>query len=324
MDQYKAMRTFMRVIDEGSFTAAARALDVAPAAVTRAVAELEAHLGARLITRTTRRLALTDIGAQYLERVREILAAIDDATALASSMSTEPRGHVRLRCGPALAVHELAPRLARFHALHPQVTVEVTANAPVDDIDRTHDLTIVVQRDALDGDFVAHRLARTEVLACAAPEFLARTGRLAHPADLAAQTFLVPAGRMQRQAITFVHRDSGERVDVTPRRAPISTANHAVNRAGALAGLGIAGLPSFLAHADLRAGTLERVLPGWRLFDLTIWACLPSRRHVPASTRALLEFLKREFGGEDRDPWAVEPPRLRLAASRAAAEPLAA
>lgn len=319
MDQYKSMRTFVQVADEGSFVNAARALDVAPAAVTRAVADLESHLGARLITRTTRRLALTDIGQRYLERARAILAAIDEAAALASSASTEVRGHVKLRCGPALAVHELAPRLARFHAEHPQVTVDVTATTPVDDIDRTQDLTIVAQREPLDGDFVAHRLARTEVIACAAPGFLDRIGRPRDPSELAEHTFLVPTPRAQRQALAFTGPD-GTRIEVTPRRSPMSSANHEMNRAAALNGLGIAGVPSFLAREDLAAGRLERVLPGWRLFDITLWACLPSRKHVPASTRALLEFLKAEFGGEDRDPWALDaaaaapaPRRLRLA-----------
>lgn len=319
MDQYKSMRTFVRVAEEGSFVNAARALDVAPAAVTRAVADLEAHLGARLITRTTRRLSLTEIGRSYLERVRGILAAIDDAAALASSASTEVRGHVRLRCGPALAVHELAARLARFHAKHPQVTVDVTATTPVGDIDRTHDLTIVAQREPLDGDFVAHRLARTEVIACAAPAFLDRIGRPQGPAALAEHTFLVPTPRAQRQTLVFESLDGAGQVEITPKRSPMSTANHELNRAAALNGLGIAGLPSFLARDDLRAGRLERVLPGWRLFDITLWACLPSRKHVPASTRALLEFLKQEFGGEDRDPWALDtapaPRRLRLAAT---------
>jgi DNA-binding transcriptional LysR family regulator len=321
MDQYKAMRTFVEVADAGSFVNAARALDIAPAAVTRAVADLESHLGARLITRTTRRLALTDIGQRYLERVRGILAAIDEAAAQASSASTEARGHVRLRCGPALAVHQLAPRLARFHTEHPQVTVEVTATTPVEDIDRSHDLTIVAQREPLDGDFVAHRLARTEVIACATPGFLDLIGRPRDPSGLAGHTFLVPTPRSQRQSLTFVGPD-GARVEVTPRRSAMSTANHELNRAAALNGLGIAGVPSFLARDELAAGRLERVLPGWRLFDITLWACLPSRKHVPASTRALLDFLRQEFGGEDRDPWALDAPapaptprRLHLAAT---------
>ena len=114
MDQLKAMRVFARVIDEGSFAKAARAMDLAPAVVTRLVAELEEHLGARLINRTTRRLALTDIGESYLERTRGILADLDEAEALASASTAEPRGHLRVLVPPGFAVHQLAKHLPRF------------------------------------------------------------------------------------------------------------------------------------------------------------------------------------------------------------------
>jgi len=304
MDQLKAMRTFVCVVDQDSFAGAARLLDLAPAVVTRAVADLEQHLGARLILRTTRTRTLTDVGRAYLERARAILAAVDDATALAGASRTEARGHIRLRAGPAFAVHQLAERLARFHAAHPQVTVEVTANTPVTTLDETHDLTLVAQREPLDGDFVAHRLARTEIIACAQPGYLNRVGRPRHPRELSDRAFLVPTGWTPR-SLSFRRAGGGEAVEVAPAVSPISSGNHELNHAAALAGLGIAGLPSFLAEQDLRAGRLERVLPGWHMFDMTIWACMPSCKLVPASTRALLDFLRAEFGGEDRDPWAV-------------------
>jgi len=119
-----------------------------------------------------------------------------------------------------------------------------------------------------------------------------------------------------------VRSADGERATVSPARSALSTSNHDLNHTAALAGIGIAGLPSFLARRDLEAGRLERVLPGWRLFDMTIWACLPSRKHLPARTRALLEFLRAEFGGEDRDPWAFDGKVAPLAAPRVARAPV--
>lgn len=323
MDQLKAMRTFVCVVDQDSFAGAARALDLAPAVVTRAVADLEQHLGARLIQRTTRSRTLTDVGRAYLERARAILAAVDDATALASASQTEARGHVRLRAGPAFAVHQLPQRLARFHAAHPQVTVEVTAHAPAATLDETHDLTLIAQREPLDGDFVAHRLAKTEIIACAQPGYLDSVGRPRHPRELADRAFLVPTGWTRRPLSFERVAGDGTAVGVMPTASPISSGNHELNQAAALAGLGIAGLPSFLVEKDLRAGRLERVLPGWRLFDMTIWACMPSRKLVPASTRALLEFLRAEFGGEDRDPWAA-PASAPALATVAPVTPVAA
>ena len=172
MDQLRAMRVFARVIDEGSFAKAARALDLAPAVVTRLVAELEEHLGARLINRTTRRLALTDTGEAYLERVRQIMTEVEEAEALASVATSEPRGHLRVLSPPAFAVHQIAKHLPKFHAQYPLVTLELSAPGPVDSVDENFDVTIItVRRPLADGDFVARRLARSEVIACASPEY---------------------------------------------------------------------------------------------------------------------------------------------------------
>ena len=111
MDRLHSMRVFSRVIDAGSFAGAARELNLSPAVVTRLVADLEEHLGARLINRTTRRLALTDIGELYLERVRLVLTEVEEAEALASAATSEPRGHLRVLSPPAFAVHQLAKHL---------------------------------------------------------------------------------------------------------------------------------------------------------------------------------------------------------------------
>src|SRR5512147_1522923 len=125
MDRLHSMRTFARVIDAGSFAGAARELNLSPAVVTRLVADLEEHLGARLINRTTRRLALTDIGELYLERVRQILTEVEEAEALASAATSEPRGHLRVLAPPAFAVHQIAKHLPQFRKLYPRVTLEL-------------------------------------------------------------------------------------------------------------------------------------------------------------------------------------------------------
>lgn len=329
MDQFKAMRTFVRVIDEGSFAGAARSLDVAPAVVTRVVAELEAHLGTRLINRTTRRIALTEIGEQYLERARLILAEVEEAEALASSAQREARGIVRLRVPPAFAVHRVAQLLPAFHKQYPQVTVEINAFGAVDDIDDSQDITILWKRGPLDGEFVARRLARSEVVLCAAPEYLDLHGRPSHPRELSTHKILIPPVSEMQNGLTFYRgvwtegEPEAEAVSlVRPGPSPMSSLNTDVNYAGALAGLGIAGLPSFIAGDALVEQALERVLPEWQLFTFTLWACMPSRKHVPARTRALLEFLVSSFGGEDRDPWleAAGCPTLDCEGSAASAQ----
>ena len=194
MDQLRAMRVFARVIDEGSFAKAARALDLAPAVVTRLIAELEEHLGARLINRTTRRLALTDTGEAYLERARQILIEVEEAEALASTSTTDPRGHLRVLLPPAFAVHQIAKHLPRFRAAFPRVSLEFSVPGPVETVDENFDITILMLgRKPLDGDFNAWRLARSEVILCAAPEYLDRRGRPLHPRELANHDAIIPA-----------------------------------------------------------------------------------------------------------------------------------
>lgn len=310
MDQLRALKVFTHVIDDGSFAAAARSLDLAPAVVTRLVAELEEHLGTRLINRTTRRLALTDIGEAYLERARRILAEVEEAEALATSATNEARGHLRVLLPPAVAVHQLSKHLPAFHRKHPLVTLELHSPGPVETVDESYDITIITTRHALEGDFVARRLARSEVILCASPEYLNQRGRPQHPQDLRQHDALLPPSSSMQRGIEF-HRGvvgddepGGETFVLMPTHRPLLSTSHVdTNYAGVLHGLGIAGLPSFLIEDALMEHALERILPEWRLYSVTIWAAMPTRKYVPARTRVFLDFLLEIFGGEDRDPW---------------------
>ena len=308
MDQLRAMRVFAKVVDEGGFAKAARALDMAPPVVTRMVAELENHLGARLMNRTTRRLSLTEVGEQYLDKVRAILVDIEESEALASEATKVPRGHLRLLCPPAVAVHQLAKHLPRFQAQYPEVTLEVVSPGPVDTVDDAFDITIFTRRDPPDGDFIARRLARTEVVVCASPEYLDRCGRPTHPSELVNHEAVIPPLSAVQRGLTFytgpLKGPSHQAYTLPQRRHPaLATNNIDTMYAAALAGLGIAGLPSYVIEDALQEHALERVLPEWRLFEVTLWAGMPTRRHLPARTRAFLDFLQQVFGGEDRDPW---------------------
>ena len=307
MDRLHSMRVFSRVIEQGSFARAARELNLSPAVVTRLVADLEEHLGARLINRTTRRLSLTDTGENYLERVRHILTEVEEAEALATAATSEPRGHLRVLCSPAFAVHQIAKMLPKFRALYPKVTLELSVPGPVDTVDENFDVSIITEgRRPLDGSFVARRLARSEVIACASPEYLDKRGRPKHPSELVHHEAMVP---------NFIHEltfhsgpwgddePAGESVTLPMPRPALSTIHTDTMYAAALAGMGITGLPSFVAEDALLENALERVLPQWRMLTTTLYAGMPTRKHVPARTRAFVDFLVQTFGGEDRDPW---------------------
>ncbi|HEY5325245.1 MAG TPA: LysR family transcriptional regulator [Caldimonas sp.] len=306
MDRLSSMRVFSRVIEEGSFAGAARELNLSPAVVTRLVADLEEHLGVRLLNRTTRRLSLTDTGEAYLERVRHVLTEVEEAEALASASSAEPRGQLRVLCPPAFAVHQLAKHLKVFRARYPRVSLELSVPGPVETVDENFDVTILTEgRRPLEGGFVARRLARSEVITCAAPEYLDQRGRPQHPRDLVHHEAMVPSFMRE---LTFQTRSKptgapAESFSIDRPRAGLSTVHTDTLYAAALAGMGITGLPSFVAEEALLENALERVLPCWHLLSTTIYAGMPTRKHVPARTRVFIDFLVETFGGEDRDPW---------------------
>ncbi len=308
MDLLKAMRVFAKVVELGGFGRAARALDMAPPVVTRTVAELEAHLGVRLLNRTTRTVALSEVGESYLQKVHAILVDVAESEALARDSTQAPQGHVRLACPPCVAVHPLAHGLARLAAQHPQLTLEVVCPAPVGG--DACDLDIRVGHQPPEGDWVVHRLARSDVVLCATPAYLDRCGRPQQPQDLAGHALLAaPLPVTLPRSGLVLHgpggaRGLGESVEVLPERPlALATTHTGLLRAAAVAGLGVAALPSYMLDTALHTQALERVLPAWRVDRLTLWATTPSRRHVPARTRAVLDFLRQAWGGEDLDRW---------------------
>lgn len=307
MDRLQSMRVFAKVVELGSLAAAARELDLSPAVVTRLLADLEAHLNVRLLNRTTRRLALTDVGEAYLDRVRQILSELDEAESLAMAANREPRGELRLLMPPPFAAHQFAKHLPAFRARHPKVTIDLEVrNAPVETADEACDVSVIIKgrHRPLKGDFVARLLARTEVILCATPEYLDRRGRPAQPSDLMHHEALVPVLPHVPREWTFYNGPWGEGEGTTVEvRGGLATNHIDTLFAAALAGLGVVGLPSFMLEDALMEGVLERILPDWRLMDFHIYAAMPTRKYMPARTRAFLDFMIETFGGEDRDPW---------------------
>lgn len=310
MDQLRSMRVFSQVITEGSFAGAARVLDMAPAVVTRTVAELEAHLGARLLNRTTRKLALTETGAAYLDRARNILLDVEEADGLAGSSTQLTKGSLRVLCPPAFAIHQLAPNLPKFRDSQPNIMLEISAPGPVVTADEHFDISILsIGEQVLEGDFVVRKLAKSAFILCAAPSYIARHGKPEQPADLEQFEGVLPAVAALRQGLTLYRQGpgsskGGQNSLLIPAGKIAMTTNHIdMMLASGLAGLGIIALPSFAAQVPLREGHLTRVLPEWCGVTLTLYAAVPSRKYMPARTRLFLDFLVQTFGGTDDDPW---------------------
>jgi DNA-binding transcriptional LysR family regulator len=327
MDLFKAMRAFVSVVDEGSFAAASRSLDLAPAIVTRLVAQLEEHVGARLINRTTRRLALTEIGENYLERVRSILANIDEANAAIESATREPSGMLRVAAPATLLTYQLARQLPEFRRRYPKVGLALNAlrGRAAEGPDESVDVTLILAPgELMDGDFLARRLATAEVVFCASPSYLDQHGRPTHPSELESHEMLVPIVQNSPRTVRFERFDAAqgviESVMAKPHRMrAINTLHHETLYAAAVAGMGIVATLSFIAEEAVLNGTLEHVLAPWSSLSYTLYAAMPSRKFVPPRTRVFIDYLVEKFGGQANDPWLARIEAAQEAPQRAVA-----
>lgn len=295
MDRLLSMRVFERVVAEGSFAAAARQLDLSPPVVTRLVADLETHLGTRLLQRSTRRMVLTDAGHAYLDRLRPILQAIDEAEALTHSQDRQLEGLVRIHAPPVLATYVVAPLLAEFRRRFPRIRIEIDVEAATADLYEAYDLTLIGRRSDFDADLVARKVVEARAILVASPRYLQTHGIPREPADLAKhETLMLRAAPGDPLQWTLSRDDRDEpplQVDVKPGLC--SNHSDTLVRA-ALDGAGITSVTGDIVASYLNDGQLVRVLEPWSSGRLAMYAVLPSRRFVPQRTRVFLEYLTKE------------------------------
>jgi len=292
MDRLQSMRVFQQVVDEGGFAAAARKLDLAPAVVTRLVSDLEQHLGARLLQRTTRSLSLTQAGETYLERLRGILAEIDEADAQVQAETQEMSGTVRVLAPPVAATHTLAPAITGFQKLHPAVRIDVHVEDSPDPAVHEYDLAVLNSTVHIDPNVIARPIILSQAVFCAAPDYLKRHGEPKVPEDLLRHRVLrlrTPSVRLgPMRLLDPTRKDRMLELDVPA----IMTANHTDTLLRAtLEGGGISSQPIDLLAPLLSTGRLQRVLAPWITARLTLVAALPSRKYMPSRTRAFLDYL---------------------------------
>lgn len=292
MDRLQSMRVFQQVVDEGGFAAAARRLDLAPAVVTRLVTDLEHHLGVRLLQRTTRRLSLTDAGKAYLERLRLILSDIEEAQAVAHAHTQEMTGTLRILAPPVAATHAIAPLIAGFRRLHPGVMIEVHVDSSLTPPVEDYDLAVLNGAMQLDANIIVRPIILSQAVFCASPDYLRRHGTPEQPQDLLQHQLLrlrVPGTRLRPLTlIDPLHGDRTEEVAV----AAVLIANHTDTLLRAtVEGAGISSQAVDLLAPLLKSGQLRRVLSPWITSRLSLVAALPSRKFMPARTRAFLDYL---------------------------------
>lgn len=298
MDKLEAMRSFAGVVAHGGFSAAARATGLSRSAVSKHVIELEASLGVQLLNRTTRQVHPTEAGLAYYERVRAVLAEIEEADIAVSRQRDEPRGLLRLNAPMSFGTLHLAPALADFMAAYPDLQVQITLNDRfVDPVAEGFDVTIRIAELA-DSSLIARRIVDARRVICATPDYLMRRGTPREPDDL-----------RRHDCLHYGYLATGAQWKLTghgsdywvPVPARLCANNGEVLRTAALEGLGIAFLPTFVVGADLQEGRLETVLTAFETPPVSVYALYPPSRYLSAKVRLLIDFLVARFG--DRPHW---------------------
>lgn len=315
-------RIFVAVVRAGSLAGVARDRGASPSSVSRAIAALERRIGARLLQRTTRRLAPTEAGQRYFERIEPLLEELEAAEALAAGGGQVPRGTLRITAPLTFAQLSLVPALPRFAERYPQLSFElVLTDALVDYIAERIDVGIRLGRIP-DSSMVATRLCRMPYALCASPAYLRWRGTPRRPPDLSKHDVV----RFPLAGVGAAWRfRRGRRVVQVPVSSRLSAANGVALRIAAEAGMGITLLPRWNVARQLEEGTLVELLPEWTAtaseFDGAAWLLYPSRAFLPAKVRAFVDWVKDEF--RDGPPLEGAPSRRvpaaggdRLAARR--------
>lgn len=300
MDRAAEMTAFVRAVEVGGFSAAAQEMGLTPSALSKLVTRLEDRLGARLLTRTTRRLQLTVEGEAFYNRARPILNAMDEAEAEVAQAGTHPRGLLRLHCGSAFGMHQLTPAIPRFLERHRDIELEITINDEAPSLaDDNFDLTIRI--GALDdSSIVARRICNLERVICAAPSYLERHGAPRTPDDLQQHNCLWITSLPALRRWPF---DTADGIRVVHIGGNVVANNAETVLQLAVAGVGITRLADVIVGEALRRGALIPILTDWHHVEpVPLFVTYPSGRHLAPKVRVMVDFLVEEFG---RAPWRV-------------------
>jgi DNA-binding transcriptional LysR family regulator len=293
MDRLLSMAVFAKAVELGSFSAAAEAFRMSPQLVGKHVHILEQHLGVRLLNRTTRRQHLTEIGANYYEKAKLILAEVEAAEGLAAASKARPSGRLRINAPVSFGIHTLMPRLSEYMAAYPEVQVEVSlANRYVDALEAGADAVFRVG-ELSDSCRIARRLAPYELMLCAAPTYLAVHPPIKSPLDLASHECLGFAYTELRTHWTFEGPEGLVTVPVTGRL--MIDSGEALLMA-ARAGVGLLLQPAELVEPELKAGRLVQVLPRYRAPPRPLHLVYAPDRQMTPKLRSFIEFAVAAFG----------------------------
>ena len=289
MDKLKSMMVFARVAKVGSFAQSARDLGISRAMATKHIMFLEQDLGTRLFNRTTRSISLTEVGSAYLTRCQQVLLEIEEMESAAAHLQTEPRGVLKISAPPVIGAVHIAPALAEFVKLHPDLDVEMILQGTMGDmVDEGIDIAIYFG-ELKDTSLVARKLTSSSLVVCAAPEYLENYGVPVVPEDLENHSCLINWAVSPKDQWPF--RWAGEDVMIKVSGRFQSNMSDPI-RVAAIRGLGLVMLPRYIVGRDIEKGKLSVVLEDFTQVPLGIYAVYPHRKYLSAKVVNFLEFLK--------------------------------
>jgi DNA-binding transcriptional LysR family regulator len=307
VDRLHSMRIFVKVVEQGNFSRAGKLLNISDTAVTRLIADLETHLGTRLLNRTTRKVSLTETGHAYLERVRSILEEIDDAEATISTLSKSTAGTLRIYSQRQFGQYQLPKLLRRFMNANSKIKLETTLS------DRTSDLVedgfevgiFLGGLQTFNAAMMARQLGVSEAMLLASPDYIRLHGAPKTPEDLSKHNCL----NYPYEQLRHFWPVAGP-LGVTNIRISSSMVSNSADMLKQLAldGMGIFILPSFALSDELTTGRLVRILPDHNLGRLPLTLVYPSRRLLPSKVRSFVDFMIEQFPHPEIDPWLKQQP----------------
>lgn len=300
MDLLTAMRIYRRVVELRAFSAAARDLSLSNASVSKHVSFLEDHLGARLLERTTRSLAVTPTGSAYYEKCARILDELEETEQGVRNATSAPRGLLRVNAPVAFAQTNLSPLITNFARRYPEIELDLTlSDRFVDLIEEGVDVAIRVSRELADSSsLVAQTLAKTRLVICGSPSYLRKHGTPRSPTDLSRFSCI------EYSMVTRGHwpMPTEHGFVQVPVKSTFRVNNSSFARSAALAGLGLIYLPLFYVQPELEAGTLREILTSLPAAQVTLHAVYSRQRHLSARVRTFVDYMRKQLPSE---PWAV-------------------
>lgn len=292
MDKLSSLQAFVKVVEHGSFSEAARSLRLSRSAVSKHVIALEQELGVQLLVRTTRSAAPTENGRAYYERAVAILADLEEADLAVAQLHAEPRGLLRVNAPMSFGTLQLGPALVAFMEKYPELQIQLTlSDEQIDAVQEGFDVTLRIAELA-SSSLIARRLLGVPRVFCAAPSYIAQRGAPAHPKDLKTHDCLTYGFLATGNQWKLIGPD-GEHLVAVPWK--LCANNAEVLKQAALAGRGIALLPTFIAGAALDDGTLVPVLDAYHAPEIALYAIYPPTRHLSSKVRLFIDFLVGRF-----------------------------